>query len=74
MKEQVKQAFYAYFRTRGTRCGKSVQAGDLLAQSVKSNLHYSLKPYYDEALADLVDEGFLCIKMVSLVKMDLSVP
>jgi len=59
MKEQVKQAFYAYFKSLGTRAGKSVQAGDLLVQSVKSNLHHTLKPYYNEAVADLVDEGFL---------------
>ena len=62
MKEEVKKAIYAYFKSIGEQGGKPVQAGNMLVPSVKSNLHHELKRYYDEAVQDLVADDFLAFK------------
>jgi|GEM_PF-5934603 len=62
MKEEVKKAIYAYFKSIGEQGGKRVQAGNMLVPSVKANLHHELKRYYDEAVQDLVADDFLALR------------
>jgi hypothetical protein len=62
MKEEVKKAIYAYFKSISEQGGKPVQAGNMLVHSVKSNLPYELKGYYDEAVQDLVADDFLAFR------------
>lgn len=59
MKEQVKEAIFNYFREIGRQGGLPVRPGNLLVRSVKSNLPHELKGYYELAVEELVDAGFL---------------